>query len=277
MGALGIIAGGGELPVAIAQSARDAGRDVLVLAMAGADEELSNFSREDIGIGELGKTLSLLKQHGCNEITLAGRVSRPDWSTIRLDTRGALALPKVAAAALKGDDAIMRTMIGIFEKEGIRVVGTADAAPDLIAVAGVYGRHKPSEQSLEDIKLAREVVRQMGTLDIGQATAVCEGLVLAVEAAEGTDAMLERIPSLSKNQRGTPQKRRGVLVKAPKPNQERRVDLPVIGTRTVELAAAGGLVGIAVEAGGALVLRKDRLVQLADTLGLFIMAFDPKA
>jgi len=275
MGVLGIIAGGGELPVAIAQSARDAGRDVLVLAMSGADDELSSFPREDVGIGELGKTLALLKKHGCDEITLAGRVPRPDWSAIRLDARGAMALPKVLAAALKGDDAIMRAMIAIFEKEGIRVVGTAYAAPDLIASVGVYGRHKPGEQALEDIKLAREVVRRMGKLDIGQATAVCEGLVLAVEAAEGTDAMLERIPLLSKNQRGTSEKRRGVLVKAPKPNQERRIDLPVVGTRTVELAAAGGLVGIAVEAGGALILRKEKLVSRADELGMFVMAFEP--
>lgn len=275
MGALGIVAGGGELPVAIAQSVRDTGRNVFVLAMAGADEELSNFPRENVGIGELGRTFSLLKKHGCNEITLAGRVSRPDWSGIRLDARGALALPKVVAAALKGDDAIMRAMIGIFEKEGIRVIGTADAAPGLIAVPGVYGRNKPSEQSLQDIQQARDVIYRMGELDIGQATAVCEGLVLAVEAAEGTDAMLERIPLLSKNQRGTAEKRRGVLVKAPKPNQERRVDLPVIGTRTIELAAAGGLAGVAVEAGGALILRKDKLLRLADGLGMFIMAFDP--
>jgi hypothetical protein len=275
MGALGIVAGGGELPVAIAQSARDAGRDVFVLAMPGADEELSNFPLENVGIGELGRTFSLLKKHGCNEVILAGRVSRPDWSGIRLDARGALALPKVIAAALKGDDAIMRAMIAIFEKEGIGVIGTADAAPGLIAAPGVYGRYKPSEQSLQDIKQARDVIYRMGELDIGQATAVCEGLVLAVEAAEGTDAMLERIPLLSKNQRGTTGKRRGVLVKAPKPNQERRVDLPVIGTRTIELAAAGGLAGVAVEAGGTLILRKDKLVRVADGLGLFIMAFDP--
>jgi hypothetical protein len=275
MGALGIVAGGGELPVAIAQSVRDTGRDVFVLAMPGADEELSDFPRENVGIGELGRAFSLLKNHGCKEITLAGRVSRPDWSGIRLDVRGALALPKVVAAALKGDDAIMRTMIGIFENEGIGVIGTADAAPGLIAAPGVYGRHKPSEQSLQDIKQARDVIYRMGELDIGQATAVCEGLVLAVEAAEGTDAMLERIPQLSKSQRGTTERRRGVLVKAPKPHQERRVDLPVIGTRTIELVAAGGLAGVAVEAGAALILRKDKLVRLADGLGLFIMAFDP--
>jgi len=275
MPALGIIAGGGELPLAIAESARAAGRGVFVLALAGAEEGLSAFPRENVGIGELGRTLSLLKKHDCQDVTLAGRVSRPDWSALKLDARGALALPKVAAAALKGDDAVMRAMIGIFEKEGFRIVGTAEAAPDLIATVGVYGRHKPDQQALADIAQAREVVRRLGELDIGQAAAVADGLVLAVEAAEGTDAMLQRIQQLPKNMRGTEQKRRGVLVKAPKPAQERRVDLPVIGVRTIELAAAGGLAGVAVEAGAALIMRKAKIVEAADRLGLFVMAFDP--
>lgn len=277
MATLGIIAGGGELPLAIAESARDAGRDVFILALSGADEGLSRFPLENTGIGELGKSLSLLKKHGCEEVTFAGRVSRPEWSDLKLDARGALALPKVAAAALKGDDALMRAMLAIFEKEGFRVVGTADAAPDLIASAGIYGRHKPDPQAQADIAQARDVVRRMGELDIGQAAAVADGLVLAVEAAEGTDAMLERLPLLSKNLRGTPQKRRGVLVKAPKPGQERRVDLPVIGVRTIELASAGGLAGVAVEAGAALIMRKSRIVEAADRLGLFVMAFEPAA
>jgi hypothetical protein len=275
MGTLGIIAGGGELPVAIAESVRDSGREVFVLALAGADDGLASFSREDVGIGEVGKSFALLKKHGCDEITLAGQVSRPEWNAIKLDARGVLALPKVVAAALKGDDALMRTMIGMFEKEGFRVVGTAEAAPNLIATAGVYGRNKPDAQALADIAQAREIIRRMGELDIGQAAAVCEGLTLAVEAAEGTDAMLERLTNLSKNLRGTPEKRRGVLVKAPKSHQERRIDLPVIGARTIELAAAGGLTGVAVEAGGALLMRKAKLVEFADRLGLFVMAFDP--
>lgn len=275
MGTLGILAGGGELPVAIAESVCASGRDVFILALAGADEALSAYPREDVGIGELGKSFTLLKKHGCDELTLAGKVSRPEWNAIKLDARGVLALPKVVAAALKGDDALMRIMIGMFEKEGFRVIGTADAAPGLIASAGVYGRVKPEPQALADIAQAREIIRRMGELDIGQAAAVCEGLTLAVEAAEGTDAMLERLTNLPKNLRGTADRRRGVLVKAPKPRQERRVDLPVIGTRTIELAAAGGLAGVAVEAGSALLMRKAKLVETADRLGLFVMAFDP--
>ncbi len=276
MGALGIIAGGGELPVAIAESVRESGREVFILALSGGDQNLSTFPCETIGIGELGKSFALLRKHDCDTVTIAGRVPRPDWSGLKLDARGALALPKVIAAALKGDDSIMRTMIGMFEKEGFRIVGTAEAAPDLIATAGIYGRHRPDAQATEDIAVAREVVLRMGELDIGQAAAVCHGLVLAVEAAEGTDAMLERLLHLPVTLRGTPQKRRGVLVKAPKPHQERRVDLPVIGVRTIELAAAGGLVGVAIEAGGALLMRKAKIVEAADRLELFVLGFDPE-
>ena len=275
MTTLGIIAGGGELPLAIAESVRDSGRDIFVLTLPGAEEALSQFPGERAGIGELGKSLSLLKQNRCDAVTFAGRVSRPDWRALKLDARGALALPKVAAAALKGDDALMRAVLAVFEKEGFRVIGTAEAAPDLIASAGVYGRHAPDAQALEDISLARIVVRRLGELDIGQAAAVADGLVLAVEAAEGTDAMLQRLPQLSRNLRGTAERRRGVLVKAPKPAQDRRVDLPVIGVRTIELAAEGGLAGVAVEAGAALIMRKGKIIEAANALGLFVMAFDP--
>ena len=274
MSRLAILAGGGDLPVAIAESARAAGRDAFVLAMTGAEADFSGFPREDIGIGELGKCFALLKKHGCDTITMAGKIVRPDWKSIKLDARGMLALPKVISAALKGDDAIMRTMIAMFEKEGVRVIGTQEAAPELIATPGVYGRHKPDAQATDDIATALRIVRVLGEFDIGQAAVVCEGLTLAVEAAEGTDRMLERLTDLRTALRGTPEHRRGVMVKAPKPNQERRVDLPVIGVRTVELCAHAGLIGIAVEAGAALVVRKQKIVETADRLGLFVMGLD---
>jgi UDP-2,3-diacylglucosamine hydrolase len=273
---LGILAGGGDLPVAIAESARASGRDVFVLATPGAEPDFAGYPRKDIGMGELGRCFALLHKNGCDTLTMAGRISRPDWKSLKLDARGLMALPRIAAAALKGDDALLRMMIAIFEKEGIRIVGTADAAPELIATAGIYGRHRPDAQAQDDIAHAFKIVRAMGELDIGQAAVVCEGLTLAVEAAEGTDAMLMRLTDLSRNLRGTPQARRGVMVKAPKPEQERRVDLPVIGVRTVELCAAGGLCGIAVEAGAALVVRKEKIVEAADRLGLFVMGIESK-
>jgi len=277
-GTLGIIAGGGELPIAIARAAEADGRNVFVLALAGMaiPSDVAAFPHAFASLGELGKAIRLLKEQGCQEVTLAGKVARPEFSKLKLDARGALALPRVMAAAIKGDDALLRSLVAIFEKEGMRVIGSTDAACGLVAPMGPLGKLSPAEEHDGDILHAIRVVAALGALDIGQAAVVCQGLVLAVEAAEGTDAMLARVAALPEALRGTPENRKGVLVKAAKPNQERRVDLPVIGVRTVELAAAAGLAGIAVEGAAALVVNRARVVETADRLGLFIYGFAPE-
>ena len=275
---LGIIAGGGELPIAIAQAALDEGRAVFVLALEGmaAPSDVMSFPHAFVSLGELGKAIALLKDSGCTNITLAGKVARPEFSKIKLDARGALALPRVMAAALKGDDALLRALLAIFEKEGLRVIGSADAARVLLAPLGPLGRLKPTGDADGDIRHGFAVVAALGALDIGQAAVVCEGLVLAVEAAEGTDAMLARVAQLPQALRGTQAHRKGVLVKAAKPHQERRVDLPVIGVRTVELVAGAGLAGIAVEGGAALIMNRARVAEAADRFGLFVYGFAPE-
>lgn len=275
---LGIIAGGGELPLAIARAAEADGRSVFVLALDGmaAAGDVAGFPHAFVSLGELGKAIKLLREAACSEVTLAGKVGRPEFSKLKVDMRGALALPKVVAAAAKGDDALLRAMIGIFENEGFRLVGSTDAAGTLAAPPGPIGRLKPGPEHEADIRQAVKVVLTMGELDIGQAAAVCEGLVLAVEAAEGTDAMLQRVAGLPAALRGTADRRKGVLVKGVKPGQERRVDLPVIGVRTIELAAAAGLAGIAVEAGAALIVNRERVTEAADRLGLFVFGFAPE-
>ena len=169
----------------------------------------------------------------------------------------------------------MRTVLSFFEKEGFKVIGSADAARDLLMPPGPLGKIAPAEEHQADIAQGMGVVRAIGALDIGQACAVCEGVVLAVEAAEGTDAMLRRVGELPETLRGSVKARRGVLVKSPKPAQERRVDLPVIGWRTVELAAAAGLAGIAVQAGAALILDRRAVAQAADQAGLFVFGLSP--
>ena len=278
MTALGIIAGGGELPIAVAESAADAGRPVFVVALRGsADEAIERFPHEWAGIGEVGKTLKLLREHDCTDVTLVGRVARPRFSDIKVDAKGLMLLPKVIAAARKGDDALLRTLVSSFDAEGFRTIGVEEAAPGLIAQEGVLGRVQPSADCAEDIALAVKVVRTLGALDIGQAAAVCEGLVLAVEAAEGTDAMIARVAGLPEAIRGTPQKRRGVLVKALKPAQDRKTDLPVIGVATVRNVAAAGFAGIAVEAGRSLVINRRGIIDAANETGIFVSAFAPDA
>jgi DUF1009 family protein len=274
--ALGIVAGGGELPLAIAESARQSGREVFVLALLGsADEWVKSYPHEWASLGEVNKAIKALRAHDCGEVLLAGKLARPNFSNLKLDAKGVLAAPRVIAAARKGDDALLRAVVDIFEREGFRVVGTAEAAPGLLVRLGQMGRIVPSRESEQDIATAFKIVRAMGALDIGQAAVVCDGLALAVEAAEGTDAMVARVANLPEHLRGTPAKRRGVLAKAPKPIQDRKTDLPVIGVQTVRGAAAVGLAGIAVEAGGALVLGKSAVIAEADRLGLFLVGVAP--
>ncbi len=278
MTALGIIAGGGELPIAVAESAVDAGRPVFIVALRGsADEGIARFPHEWAGIGEVGKTLKLLRDHNCSDVTLVGRVARPRFSDIKVDTKGLMLLPKVIAAARQGDDALLRALVSSFDAEGFRTVGVEEAAPGLIAQEGVLGRVQPSRDVADDIALAVQVVRRLGALDIGQAAAVCDGLVLAVEAAEGTDAMIARVAGLPDTIRGTPQKRRGVLVKALKPAQDRKTDLPVIGVVTVRNVAAAGFAGVAIEAGRSLVINRRGVIEAANETGIFVTAFAPDA
>ena len=272
---LGIIAGSGRLPLAVAEAARSDGRAVFVLALEGmtAPEDVSPYPHGWASLGEIGKAIKLLKGAGCSELTMVGKVPRPEFTKLKLDARGALALPRVIAAAMKGDDALHRAMMTIFEREGMRVIGPAEAARGLLAPHGALGSREPSEDHDADILHGIRVALALGALDVGQAAVVCQGLVLAVEAAEGTDAMLVRVASLPEALRGTADNRKGVLVKAAKPHQERRIDLPAIGVRTVELAADAGLSGIAVEGGGALIVGRKAVAATADRLGLFVYGF----
>ncbi|MEP7210867.1 MAG: UDP-2,3-diacylglucosamine diphosphatase LpxI [Alphaproteobacteria bacterium] len=272
---LGIIAGGGDLPRKLADHARAAGRAVYILGISGFAEPafISEFGGTEVSIGEVGKHIDLLKAAGCEDVVFAGIVKRPDFGHLKLDMKGAMLLPKVIAAAGRGDDALLRVILGAFEDAGFRVVGADDVLADLLAPAGPLGAHRPALEHWVDIRHAARVASAMGGLDIGQGAVSCAGLILAVEAQEGTDHMLERCASLPEAIRGTAAQRRGVLVKRPKPMQERRIDLPTVGVQTVRLAANAGLAGIAVEAGGALVINRAETTELADRLGLFIYAF----
>ena len=273
-GALGIIAGGGELPIAVAEAAAASGRNVFILALKGsADDRVSRFAHEWNTLGELGRAMKLLRAHGVCEVLLAGKVARPRFSEVKLDAKGIMVLPRVVAAARKGDDALLRCMVSLFEDEGFKAIGVAEAAPALLASEGVLGRIRPSEDDRADIAVAVKVVRAMGALDIGQAAAVCAGLVLAVEAAEGTDRMMARVGQLPEAIRGVPGKPKGVLVKAPKTLQDGKTDLPVIGTETVKNVATVGLAGIAVEAGAALIMNRAGVIKAADEAGIFVMGF----
>lgn len=265
---LGILAGGGALPRLVATAARAEGRAVFVLAFEGeADpESVRDLPHAWVRLGAAGEAIRLLRAAGVSEVVLAGRIRRPSLADLRPDWRAARLFARIGFRAL-GDDGLLRAVIGVLEEEGFRVVGADSLVDGLLAPAGVLGRHRPDEAAERDIARGRAVAAGLGLLDVGQAVAVQDGIVLAVEAVEGTDAMLARAGCLRRAGPG------GVLVKQRKPGQERRVDLPTIGVETVRNAAGAGLRGIAVEAGGTLVMDLATTVEAADAAGLFLLGF----
>ena len=268
---LGIIAAGGDLPLMLADACRAEARPYFVVALEGfAPDGVQAHPHVIAGVGQAGRMIAALKAEGCREVVMAGRMHRPDFRRLKVDWKGALLVPRFLAEAGRGDDALFRVIVSLFASEGIAVVGPETVLADLVAPEGAIGRLAPGADDMADIARAFEVTAAMGALDIGQAVAVARGLVLAVEAAEGTDAMIARIATLPEDIRGTSEARRGVLLKASKPRQERRVDLPAIGPHTIEAAARAGLAGVAVEAGAALMIGRAAIATAADAAGLWV-------
>ena len=269
---LGLIAGGGALPVSLARHCRSIGRQVFVIRLKGfAAAECAEFDGADVGLAELGKGFRALKRAGCEAVCFAGSVARPDLLNLAPDLRGLAALPGAVVAARQGDDALLSFLIDEFEKEGFAVEGAHEVMGALILPVGPLGRHSPRAEHLGDIARAMDVARAIGRLDVGQGAVCCDGLILALEAQEGTDSMLRRVAELPQAIRGAPDHRRGVLAKACKPGQETRIDLPTIGSTTVRNVAHAGLLGIAGEAGRVLVIDRQAVTELADQLGLFVV------
>jgi hypothetical protein len=270
MAPLGLIAGGGRLPVQIAESRRAEGQEVFVVRLKGAaDPELAEFPGVDAGLAELGRTVKALRRAGCERVCFAGKVERLDPSTLKPDFAALKYLPGVAAAARQGDDALLRAILSVFESEGFKIEGVGEAGRALLLGAGPLGRLAAGPEHQADIALALAEARAAGEIDAGQGAVARDGVLLAAEGLDGTDAMLERLaPSDA---------RRGVLAKIPKPNQDLRVDIPTIGVRTIENAARAGLAGIVGRAGDLLVVDKPAVIEAADRLGLFVVGVEDAA
>jgi UDP-2,3-diacylglucosamine hydrolase len=267
---LGILAGGGALPARLVASCRAAARPVFVLAFEGiADPDgFASVPHAFVRLGAAGEGLRLLHENGVEELVLAGSVRRPTLASLRPDWRTARFLARVSLRAL-GDDGLLRAVIAELEAEGFRVVGVDSVLADALAPAGPIGALRPDAAAEADIGRGIAVARALGALDIGQAVVVHDGLVLGLEAAEGTDALIARSAALRRAEAG------GVLVKTAKPGQERRADLPAIGPSTVRAAAAARLAGIAVEAGSTVLIDRAALVAAADAAGVFVVGIAP--
>ncbi len=263
---LGIVAGGGGLPRRLVEACHQTGREVFVLALEGAadEETVADVPHAWCPIGAAGRGLALLRENKVRELVLAGGVRRPSLASLRPDWRAAKFFARVGYRAL-GDDGLLSAVVAELEREGFRVIGPDQVLGAGLATEGPFGRINPDAQAVADIAHGARIARVLGGLDIGQAVIVQQGLVLGVEAIEGTDELIRRCAGLRREGPG------GVLVKLEKPGQEQRADRPTIGPQTVALAAETGLRGIAVEAGATIVLDRGEVVEAADGAGLFVV------
>ena len=271
-GPLALIAGGGSIPLAVADAVQRRGRRVVLFPVRGwAEAAVERYPHHWIAPVQAGRFRRLARSEGCRDVVFVGTAVRPPLAALRLDWLTLRLLPRVWRAYRGGDDHLLSSLAQGFEDFGFRVVGAHEVAPDILMPDGPIGSLRPSPRDQGDIALALALLDATGPFDMGQAAVVAANHVLAVEAAEGTDAMLARIAELRGRGRIAAPAGTGVLVKAPKPQQDRRFDLPAIGPRTVEEASRAGLAGIAVVAGGSIVAEPAVVARAADKAKLFVV------
>src|SRR5215469_7727730 len=270
---LAIICGGGSFPGAVADAVAARGRRPVMFGIKGwADPAvIGRYVHHWIALGQAGRFFRLAKAENCREVLFIGTVLRPPLAALRLDWHTIKLLPRVVRFFRGGDNKLLSGVAAVAESGGLRVVGVKDVAPELLVPEGVLGRRAPSPVDYGDIEHALKLVTALGPFDVGQAAVVAHGHVIAVEAAEGTDEMLVRIGELRRLGRVTAPRGVGVLVKAPKPGQDRRFDLPSIGPRTIELVASAGLAGLAVSAGSTMIAEAEAAIAEADRQNIFLV------
>ncbi|MCB9957258.1 MAG: UDP-2,3-diacylglucosamine diphosphatase LpxI [Rhodospirillaceae bacterium] len=263
---LALVAGGGDLPRRLIEACRQQDRPVFVLAFNRFTdaETVEGVEHAWCRLGAAKRIADLFAEWSVEDVCFAGHFRRPGLMELAPDGEAMRFLLKVGWRSL-GDAGLMDAIAAELEERGYRVIAPQDVLGDLLSTEGCYTRAAPDDGAWEDIGRGRQVARVLGTADAGQGVVVQQGVVLAIEAAEGTDAMLARCGELSREGPG------GVLVKVRRPQQDDRVDLPTVGIDTIRAAAAAGLRGVAVEAGGAVLVDHDALVALADELGLFVV------
>jgi len=270
MSRLGIIAGGGALPLKLIQACQRDRKNFFVLALQGQTDKkiLIDIPHQWSRVGGINDAIGILKAENVDTLVMAGSVRRPGLLEMKPDWRTVQVFARLGKAAF-GDDALLRAVAGELEKDGFKVIGAHEIEPQLITPEGVLTKKMPSPENKADLEYGIRVVKTLGGMDIGQAAVVQQGVVLGVEAIEGTDELLRRCKKLRRKGHG------GVLVKGCKPQQDKRLDLPAVGIRTVRYAYEAGLEGIAVEAGASLLLDREEVIAAADKLGIFVTGFKP--
>ena len=269
---VGLIAAGGVMPFAVADSLTARGIDPVVFALQGACDPVAvkRFRHHWISVGQVGRAVKLFRAENCRDLVFIGTLVRPALSEIRLDWGTLRVIGRLLAAFRGGDDHLLSGIGRILEQDGFRMVGVRDVAPDLLMPEGCLTRAAPDDNAAADIARGRDVLRALSPFDIGQAAIVIDGHVVGVEDIEGTDGLLARVARLRAEGRIRAKAARGVLVKAPKSGQDLRFDLPTMGPRTVEGAALAQLAGIAIVAGNTIVVEPQTMIEAADAAGLFV-------
>ncbi len=270
---IGIISGGGTIPGAVADAVVRSGRRPVLFAIKGwADPALAaRYAHHWVALGQLGRLLRLARAERCSKAVFIGTVLRPPLRDLRLDWQTIRWMPRIAGSFRGGDDHLLSGVADLMERGGLQIIGLDEVAPEVMLPEGVLGRRQPSTPDYTDIQRALQMIAALGPFDVGQATVVANNHVLAVEAAEGTDKMLQRIAELRRQGRVTAPVGTGVLVKAPKPGQDRRFDLPSIGPSTIEQVIAAGLAGVAVTAGSTIIAEPAKVVAAADRGNVFVV------
>ena len=269
---VGLIAGGGVMPFAVADSLAARGIHPVLFALRGACDpvRVERFRHHWISVGQIGRAVKLFRAENCRDLVFIGTLVRPALSEIRLDWATLRVIGRIWASFRGGDDHLLSGIGDILERDGFRMVGIRDVAPDLLMPEGCLTRAVPDVHALADIGRGRDVLLALGRFDIGQAAVVVDGHVVGVEDIEGTDGLLARVARLRAEGRIRAATARGVLVKAPKSGQDLRFDLPTVGPRTVEGAAAAQLAGIAIVAGHTMIADPEAVIEAADARGLFV-------
>jgi hypothetical protein len=272
---LAILCCGGMVPFAVAESLKAQARPFILFAIKGVADagRVAQYRHFWIGLGQYGRLVRLARQEGCRDIVFIGTLKRPAWWQIGFDFGALRRLPRVIAAFKGGDDRLLRSIGRVFEGDGFNVLGAHEVAPQVLMPDGVLTVRAPSKADLADIARGLEILKVNGPLDIGQAAVIADGHVLAMEGAEGTDAMLEKLAAERRVEQSAAASS-GVLVKAPKSTQDRRYDLPAVGPRTVASVKAAGLVGIAIVAGGGVVAELERMISAANRENIFIVGVE---
>ncbi|WP_315928055.1 LpxI family protein [Mesorhizobium sp. SP-1A] len=277
---VGIVAGGGNLPIEVANALAGQGRPPFVLIVEGEADPAAGLDRHEhvvMPLEQIGSLVGILRRHGVTHVVLAGEIRRrPRLGAMRISAGLLAIVPHVVSALARGDDGLLKIVVRAFEARGFKVLGAHEIVPELLASEGLWTRAAPGKADWRDIEAARKAAQAIGALDIGQGAVAIGGRTIALEGIEGTDGMLARVKDLRGHGR-LGGKTGGVLVKCFKPGQEMRADMPAIGLQTIENAHAAGLAGVAVEAGCSLVMDGPEMIALANRYGLFALGLPAKA